>query len=419
MQKISSGITSLDSLIESLFIGDNVVWEVAAGTSYDIFMQRFITRSFEDSQKVIYVSFNRSPQSVLNEIGAILDPRHFILVDCFTSGKGKSDAAFLRFYDNPPDINVVRISDPREMEAFTQTLNSLEDSLPRGARYVFDSRTGMQDLWGDEGHTYQFFAYMCPRLYDLGTVAYWILENDAHSQKFKANLRHITQVVFDLYERRDRLYIKAMKLAGRQNRDAFKPHFYEVTDQSVVITLPRKEPALDVGTGLREMRKGKGMSQKKLADRVGLTPSFISQMENNQISPSLSSFLQICKALGGDPGQFLEEKKPATEPWLVKRETVLAGPPFVEEGLRIYTIFSDEKTSARIIVFPRGYNAKGHFSRSKAPEFVHLLKGSLRVAVNGSEQKLKAGDSLYLKEHIPSLWRNDGGGDAEALVVCV
>jgi KaiC/GvpD/RAD55 family RecA-like ATPase len=312
MSKISSGIHGLDDLIDSLYIGDNVVWEIDAGTSFDIFVQRFIMQSFREGQKVIYVSFNRSPQSILNEMTDYLDAGLFILIDCFTSGKGKNDPMFARFYEHPGSTHVVRIERPKSIEDFTQKLTAIEDSLPPGARYIFDSLTGMQDLWGDENNTYQFFTFMCPRLYDLGTVAYWILEKDAHSQKFKANLRHITQVVIDLYKRKDSLYMKALKLTGRQQRDAFKPHLYEIQGSGVTITCPRKDLHSDIGSRLREVRVKSGMSQKDLAGRVSLTPSFISQLENNQISPSLSSFLQICAR--GEPCPFYRERHARTPP---------------------------------------------------------------------------------------------------------
>ncbi|MBU4320086.1 MAG: XRE family transcriptional regulator, partial [Nitrospinae bacterium] len=187
MSKISSGIKGLDNLVDSLYIGDNVVWEVNAGTSYDIFIKRFVRQSFDDSQKVTYISFNKSPQSVLNEMKSFLNPDCFMLVDCFTSGKGKNDNTFFKFYEKTTKINVVKIDNPRDIEQFISKLNSIEDSFSSGVRYVFDSLTGMQDLWGNENDTYKFFTYMCPRLYDLGTVAYWILEKEAHSQTFKAN----------------------------------------------------------------------------------------------------------------------------------------------------------------------------------------------------------------------------------------
>ncbi|MBI4689129.1 MAG: helix-turn-helix domain-containing protein [Nitrospirae bacterium] len=417
MSKISSGISSLDGLIDSLYIGDNVVWEVDAGTSYDVFMQNFIRQSFDDSQRVIYVSFNRSPQTILNEISKILSPEHFILIDCFTSGKGKNDNTFLRFYENPTHLNIIRINNPKSIEEFTKTLNSIEDSFSFGVRYVFDSMTGMQDLWGNESDTYKFFTYMCPRLYDLGTVAYWFLEKDAHSQSFKANLRHITQVVFDLYKRRDKLYIKALKLNNRQDREAFKPHLYEIDDRDVIITFPRREPAGDIGNRIREIRTRLGISQKELADKIDLTPSFISQLESNQISPSLSSFLQICNALGVNPGQFLEDKKPGMTSWLIRKEMVFSSPASLENGVRVHNIIKDERFFAGIIIFQPGTTLNKHFSHHKTPEFIHVLKGEFFVTVEDRIERLRTGDSVYLKESLPSQWWNEGGEEAEILVV--
>ena len=417
MGTISSGINSLDNLIESLHTGDNVVWEVDAGTSHEVFVRNFIRESFDNEQKVIYVSFNRSPQTVLNEISAFLSPEHFTLIDCFTSGKGKNDTAFLKFYDNPGAITVVRIVNPRSIEEFTGKLSVIEDSLPPGARYVFDSLTGMQDLWGDENDTYRFFTHMCPRLFDLDTVAYWILEKDAHSQKFKANLRHITQVVFDVYKRRDSLFIRALKLAGRQDREAFKPHLYQITNGSVSITQPKKEPATDIGSRVKDLRMKLGMSQRDLADKVDLTPSFVSQLENNQISPSLNSFLQICNVLGVHPGDFLGDRKPETGFSLFKRQGVLSSPPSVEDGVKIYTVLTGEKLSVKLVVFPPYATLKKHFHYQKTPEYIYAVSGEIVLEVEGSEQRLNSGDSIYLKRSFPSRWKNEGGDEAAVLVL--
>ena len=228
MSKISSGINDLDKLIDSLYVGDNVVWEVEAGTSSELFTRHFIIQSFSENQDIIYVSFNKSPHSIFQQIGEIPSKENFILLDCFTSGKGKNDKAFLKFYEKGASDHVIKVDRPDDINHFTSVLNSIEYGKNPGKRYIFDSLTGMQDLWGDENSTYKFFTYMCPRLYDLGTVAYWILEKEAHSQAFKANLRHVTQVVLDLYIRKDKLFIKALKLDGRPSREAFKPHQYEI-----------------------------------------------------------------------------------------------------------------------------------------------------------------------------------------------
>jgi transcriptional regulator with XRE-family HTH domain len=258
---------------------------------------------------------------------------------------------------------------------------------------------------------------MCPRLYDLDTVAYWILEKDAHSQKFKANLRHITQVVFDLYKRREHLYIKALKLSGRQDREAFKPHPYEIKGDLVSITSPKKEPSTEIGTKIREIRTRMGMSQKELADKVDLTSSFVSQLENSQISPSLNSFLQICNVLGVSPGVFWGDRKPAVTPWLFRRETIISAPASAGEGVRLYHILSDENLSARMAVLPPDTSLKRHFLSQKDPEFIYVLHGDLYVSVEGRTERLQSGDCIYLKESSPSQWKNEGGDEARLLVV--
>ncbi len=417
--KISSGIKSFDDLIDSIYVGDNVVWEIEAGTSYGVFVRNFIRQSFNESQKVIYVSFNKSPQSILSEMGGFLVPEHFVLIDCFTSGKGNNDNTFRRFYENKSHFNVVKIDNPGAIEQFTRALNSIEDGFPVGVRYVFDSLTGMQDLWGDENRTYKFFTYMCPRLYDLGTVAYWILEKEAHSQAFKANLRHITQIVIDLYKRKDKLFLKALKLDGRQNREAFKSHCYEIDDNKIFIAPAKKEYAFDIGSKIKEARMKLDMSQKELADKIDMTPSFISQIESNQISPSLNSFLQIADALKMNPAQlFQKDKKTKELPWLIKHDSIKQNLSEKTQDYSVYNIVSNGSALAYVTIINSGKHLNKHFSRHKKHELIYVLKGNVSVKIDNEERELKAGDSIYLKDSVPSEWRNRTGEEAELLVFC-
>jgi KaiC/GvpD/RAD55 family RecA-like ATPase len=372
VQKISSGIQSFDRLIDSFYTGDNVVWEVDSGAPYKVFLQKFIRQSFNDSQKIIYVSFNRSPQSILKSIKDFLNPEHFVLVDCFTSGKGKNDKTFARFHETPSVIKIIKIDDPKSIEQFTHALNAIEDSLPPGARYIFDSLTGMQDLWSDENSTYKFFTYMCPRLYDLDTVAYWILDKEAHSQKFKANLRHITQVVIELYER-------------------------------------------------REMRTRRGMSQKELADKVDVSPSFISQIENNQISPSLISFVQLCNAIGESPAALLDDKPAKKSGWLIRQRNGSSRPLLKEDGLSVFHLsvngsYPGDSVANIAVLAPRTLIRK-HFLLHKGKEFIHVLKGQVSIIVDGVEESVGAGDSVFLKDEIPSLWKNEMEEPVELLII--
>lgn len=417
MEKVSTGIPSLDPIIDSIYVGDNVVWEVESGTQYHLFIKNFIRQSFSEQQHVVYISFNRSPQSVLQKIADVVDYERFTFVDCFTAGKGKSDATFKKFYDKVPQgLNIIRVERPKNVDEVTQIINDLEDKLPPGARSIFDSLTGMQDLWVSEDETYRFFTYMCPRLYDLGTVAYWILEKDAHSPKFKANLRHITQVVLDLYKRREKLYIKALKLDSRQEREGFKPHMYEVDGETITVSSLKKEAARDIGSKVREARLRQNMNQKELADKVGLTPSFISQLENNQISPSLNSFLQICTSLGVSPGLFLDGDQQDFR-WLISRHDVQVRAVVLAEGIASSLILDNERFTVRMITMGPNVELNRHFSAHGKPELFHVAEGVVRVTVGGKEQKLIAGDSVYVTDQTPSAWRNEGGEAARLVAV--
>lgn len=421
MDKISTGIKDLDSLIDSAYIGDNMVWETEAGTSDDIFILNFIKRSLSEDRDVIYVSFNRSPQSILLHMDVKDHPERLTVLDCFTSGKGKSDRAFLKFYESKRDAypKIIRVNRPGDISFFSETVNSIQDGLAEGARYIFDSLTGMQDLWGEENNTYKFFTYMCPRLYDLRTVAYWMLEKEAHSQAFKANLRHITQVVIDLSKKKEKLFLKALKLEGRSDREAFKPHLYEIEDSGIRIVPVRKEPSLNIGSKIKETRTRLGMSQKDLADKIGLTSSFVSQIESNQISPSLNSFLQIANALGINPTMLLhKEKRRDDAEWLLRRVAVMKNVYRTGQGYRVYTITDGGKTSAYTAVIAPGVVLNKHFLDRKKEELIFVVRGRISVNVENKERELREGDSVFLKEAMPDIWQNKTKEEVELLALC-
>ena len=60
---------------------------------------------------------------------------------------------------------------------------------------------------------------------------------------------------------------------------------------------------MDVGVRLQSIRKSKGLSQRELAKRAGVTNSTISMIEKNSVSPSISS---LRKVLGGIPMSMVQ-----------------------------------------------------------------------------------------------------------------
>jgi transcriptional regulator with XRE-family HTH domain len=52
------------------------------------------------------------------------------------------------------------------------------------------------------------------------------------------------------------------------------------------------------GQALRELRRSKGLSQRNLAEKVGVDFSYISKIENDRLSPpAADTIVEICNAL--------------------------------------------------------------------------------------------------------------------------
>jgi len=67
---------------------------------------------------------------------------------------------------------------------------------------------------------------------------------------------------------------------------------------------------MDIGSRIREFRNLKGLTQQELADRAELTKGFISQLERNQNSPSISTLIDILQCLGTTPAEFFNDSHP-------------------------------------------------------------------------------------------------------------
>ncbi len=66
----------------------------------------------------------------------------------------------------------------------------------------------------------------------------------------------------------------------------------------------------DYRTVIREKREKLGLSQYRLAKQVGITQSFMNEIESGKKSPSMEVFLRLCQAL--DIRLFPDEEESGT-----------------------------------------------------------------------------------------------------------
>lgn len=241
---LTTGIIEIDRLVGGILPGDNIVLEVDSGAPVDKFVSSFLAASEAEGLPITYVSFNRSPQTISRMYKGLMSQGAFRLIDCFSSGKGNNDKVFLDFYDSPEMESreaVVRIENPSDAAELEKRMTEAGAGEKTTTHYVFDSLTGMLDLWGDEDAVLRFFGHICPRLFDLSTIAYWLLETEAHSPRFLAKVRHITQVVLEIGISQGIRTLTLRKAANRRSTAIGVPQWFRIVDGKLAIAAESRE----------------------------------------------------------------------------------------------------------------------------------------------------------------------------------
>ncbi len=68
-----------------------------------------------------------------------------------------------------------------------------------------------------------------------------------------------------------------------------------------------KDMPVNIGEKIKELRILNGLTQEELADRAELSKGFISQIERDLTSPSITTLLDILQCLGTSAGEFFND----------------------------------------------------------------------------------------------------------------
>ncbi len=422
--KGASGVDHLDFLLEGLFIGDNVVWYDDAGSLASVFCLNFIQASQAQKKPLIYVTFDRSPKNLLEKLGTLAqDPSLFIL-DCFTFGKGAGSPVFLKFYEQAESqdpFKLVQVENPRDMSQVTEALYALHGTQKGDVRFVFESLTGMQELWGGEDQVLNFYSHSCPRLYELNTIAYWVMEKKAHSLRFRAQISQIAQVAIDLSIKRGTTSLTVLKAEKRKLDNLHQPHKYWVKELNITFDEERRPAGLmDLGQRIKALRLKRGLSQTELAQLVGVTPSTISQVESNLIYPSLPALFKMAEILAVEGSSFFfdqgKEKSRVIFPLREATELRMVGmPEFSIQTKRLTPVDLEAKAEPFLIEIPPRQSLPTHFFFHKGEEMGYLLSGKLSVKMGSRAYELFPGDLIHLTSEIPNAWSSLGPDPARLL----
>lgn len=159
---------------------------------------------------------------------------------------------------------------------------------------------------------------------------------------------------------------------------------------------------MEIGAKIKELRMLNGLTQEELADRSELSKGFISQLENDVTSPSISTLEDILQCLGTTLSEFFSREEAGVQ-------KVFGPDDYFEK--------TDEELSNRIEwIIPNAQKnmmepirltlAAGGRTYPDNPhegeEFGYVLRGEIIITLGKERLKAKAGESFYYtpdKEH--------------------
>jgi mannose-6-phosphate isomerase-like protein (cupin superfamily) len=175
-----------------------------------------------------------------------------------------------------------------------------------------------------------------------------------------------------------------------------------------------------IGEQVRRLRLERGLSVRGFAAQTGFSPSFISQLENGQVTPSLGSLQKIAETLKVTLGEFFSATAGEAEDDLIVHAT---------ERRRLDSTWTDAHLEALgsmtrsrrlepvLAVFGPGGKSGKHVHSHSREEFAFVLKGRVTLTLGDEESELRAGDAVTLPARAPHRWENRGKETVEVLMV--
>jgi len=202
-------------------------------------------------------------------------------------------------------------------------------------------------------------------------------------------------------------------------------------EASRVRQLPERSEPSRIGPRLREERHRKGMTVREIAGRIGVSPSLISQIERDKVTPSVSTLWALVTELGLNMGDVFPESDP---PVRNRPEAPQAGEgPVTEPGARAtinlesgvrwerLTSRRDPVVEFLNVVYPPGASSCDETSlmRHGGKEYGYVTSGRLGVRVGFDEYELGPGMAISFDSSAPHRLWTIGEEPAHAIWVVV
>ncbi len=182
---------------------------------------------------------------------------------------------------------------------------------------------------------------------------------------------------------------------------------------------------------LKQLRKGQGYTLKNLAEKSGLSPTYLSQIERGMSNPSIGTLKKIADAMSITFVSLLgfeeadQDEKELEGNWRQRQEVSVIKKEkrkmlVYPGGLRkAFLLTPDLRRKLEILLTyeePQPENDDDWYQH-EGEEFGFIIEGRYEVTVEGQTYILEEGDSIYFPSRLPHKMRCIGERTATTIWV--
>ena len=176
-----------------------------------------------------------------------------------------------------------------------------------------------------------------------------------------------------------------------------------------------------LGGRIKALRLERDLQQRQLAEKAGLTPSMVSQIESGRLTPSLNTLGKIAGALGVSIATLFDGQGPARIQISRRRDHPVVS---FDGSPEKWTVLGAGLFEGKIRAVVATLEARGKgvttdkvVIKPGQMKLFYVLDGTVGLHYNGERHQLEPGDSALLDGGLPHGWENAGTRRARVLWV--
>ena len=178
---------------------------------------------------------------------------------------------------------------------------------------------------------------------------------------------------------------------------------------------------MDIGQKLRHIRQERGLSQRELAAKAGLTNGTISLIEQNRTSPSVASLKRLLDAIPISMAEFFATIEDSDAPKVFYQAHELTEiAPKSETDLSLRQLGDAQNHALQVLheTYPPGADTGPEEISHDGEEAGIIVRGAIELTVDGSTAQLTKGDGYLFNSRLPHRFRNTGDVVCEIVSAC-